>query len=122
MPDSLLIDILCASANSLLLDGLGHLVSLGNFRVVGQAEDVGRLLTCLRICNPAVLVLDLDLTVKEANLVLKCRMTNPGLKVLILQGSKVSPTLSPDIAAADAFLDRTQTMATLAKRLKELAS
>lgn len=116
------IDLLFASANPLLTDGLGHLVRLGNFRSLGEVSNVADLLVSLSISAPAILILDLDLTALEGSLIQKCRLASPLTKVAVVEGNEVDPALSLEIQAADAFLNRKQSMATLVKSLEALVS
>lgn len=122
MEKALPIDLFCASANPLLLDGLRHLSALGNFQITGEARDVASTLASLKKCKPAILILDLDLTPQEDGLVHKCRLAHNAVKVVIVEGSTVDSALSPEIPAADAFLNRRQSMATLATRLESLCT
>ena len=103
----------------MLLDGLRHLVSLGNFRILGDVGNVVDLLASSE--KPAVLILDWDLSAKETNLLQKCRFAYPGAKLVVVEGSEVDPALSPETQLAEAFLDRKQSMATLVKRLEALS-
>ncbi len=116
------IDLLFASANPLLTDGLGHLVRLGNFRIAGEARNVADLLTSLKDNKPAILILDLDLAVQQNDLIQKCRLASPGTKVALVEGNQVDPALSLEPQAADAFLNRKQSMATLVKSLEALSA
>lgn len=116
------INLLFASANPLLTDGLGHLVRLGNFRSLGEVRNVADLLVSLPVGKPAILILDLDLTAQENDLIQKCRLASPGTKVALVEGNHVDPALSQETQAADAFLNRKQSMATLVKSLEALSS
>lgn len=120
MDESTPVEILCASANPLLLDGLRHLDALSNCRVIAEARDVASMLASLRNSKPAILILDLDLTAREPGVIQECRLAHSGLKVVLVEGNEVDPTLSLEIQAADAFVDRKQSMATLVKRLEGL--
>ena len=114
--------MVCASANPLLLDGLRHLEALGPFRVSGEAREVRGLVASLANCKPALLILDLDLTGQDSSLVEKCRRAHPGLKVVVVEGRQVDPTLSPEVEMADAFVDLGQSMARLVTQLEKLCS
>lgn len=116
------INLLFASANPLLTDGLGHLVRLGNFRSLGEVRNVADLLVSLTISKPAILILDLDLTAQEDGLIQKCRLASSGTKVALVEGNQVDPATSLETQAADAFLNRKQSMATLVKSLEALSS
>lgn len=114
------VDLICASANPLLLDGLRHLERLGQFRIRGEARDVNALLASLKTCKPTILLLDLDLTAQESHIIQQCRLAHGDLKVMLVEGASVEPSRSLEIQNADAFVDRRQSMATLIKRLEEL--
>lgn len=107
------LDLIIASSNPLLLDGLRSLSALGNFRIVAEGREPREVYQLVLQHQPEVLVLEEDLVMQADTLLFQCRQCCPDLKVALLEGP-VDRIYSPGpTAQPDALVRRTSSMATL---------
>lgn len=114
------LELVTASRNPLLLEGLRSLSALGNFRVVGEASDAHEARRLVFECQPHILLMDDAMVMHEVSLVPDCRQACPGLKVVLLEGATDFVYTLPPTVHLDAFVRRTSSMAALSRVLSEL--
>lgn len=109
------LNLVIASANSLLLDGLRSLSALGDFKIVGEANTSSQTLELVQQHRPDALVVDDRLA--GSGMIESYRISCPTLRVVLLEG----PT---ELIAAphliDALVQRTSSMGALASTVASL--
>ena len=117
-----LLDIVIASANPLLLDGLRSLQALGNCHIVGEGREPNGTHRLVELYRPRALVADLDLFLQASSLLQECRQSRPSLKFIVLEGPvDVVHSFTP-LEQPDAFVPRTSALAALARVIQSTCS
>jgi hypothetical protein len=111
------LDLVIASRNPHLLDGLRALSALGNFRIAAEAQNPEETFHLVRLYQPHALVVEDDLVVRDATLIGRCRLSLPTLKIILLEGP-VDSVHPPN--SADAFVRRTNSLAHLARVIESV--
>jgi hypothetical protein len=114
------LQLVTASRNPLLLEGLRSLSALGNFLVVAEGADADQTLRLVMAHQPGVLLVEDELVVHCETLVADCRRACPRLKVVLLEGPVDFVYSLPASTEPDALVRRTSSMATLARTLEAL--
>ena len=111
------IELVIASANPRLLDGLRSLHALGNFFIKAAASEADEAYHAVALHQPAVLVVEDDLVMPDEALIARCRYACSALKVVVVEGSR---DFKHTFLTADAVVRRTSSMATLARTIESL--
>lgn len=117
-----ILDIVIASANPLLLDGLRSLQALGNFHIVGEGKDPKGTHRLVELYRPRVLVAELGLFLQPSTLSRDCRETCPSLKLIVLEGPVDLVHSFALHEQPDAFVSRTSSMAALVRVIQSTCS
>ena len=120
MQEKPIVDLVTASRNPLLREGLRSLSALGSFRIVGEASDAQEALRLVFAHQPRVLLAEDEIVVHGPTLVPDCRRSCPGLKVVLLEGPVDFVHTLPSTVQPDAFIRRTSSMAALARAIESL--
>ncbi|MBN9416963.1 hypothetical protein ABS71_22725 [bacterium SCN 62-11] len=120
MQEKPILELVTASRNPLLLEGLRSLSALGGFRIVGEADEAREILRLVVEHQPRVLLAEDEMVVHAANLVPDCRRSCPGLKVVLLEGPVDFVYTLPPSVHPDALIRRTSSMAALARAIESL--
>ena len=113
-------ELVTASGNPLLLEGLRSLSVLGNFRVVAEGIDAEQTLRLVSAHQPGALLVEDELVMHCESLLADCRRACPRLKVVLLEGSADFVNTMSASTVSEAFVRRTSSMAALARTLEAL--
>lgn len=111
------VNLVIASANSLLRDGLKALSALGDFHIVGEASNSAQAIQFVLDRQPQALIVEDRLVVKDVSVIEKCRLCCPFLKVVLLEGPV---DLIHTFSSVDALVRRTSSMGALAQTIASL--
>lgn len=111
------LDLVIASTNPRLRDGLRALSALGNFRIAAEGRNADETFQLVTLHQPQALVVEDDLAATDATLLGRCRLSRPDLKLILLEGP-VDFVHSP--TPVDALVRRTSSLAALARVIESL--
>lgn len=110
-------DLVIASTNSNLRDGLRALSALGDFRIAGEGQTADETFQLVVLHQPRALVFGADLLAVDATLPERCRLSCPDLKIILLEGEvDWVHTLAP----VDALVRKTSSLGALARVIESL--
>jgi len=113
------VQLVIASSNPRLLDGLRSLHALGDFFIKEAAGEVEVAYQAVALHQPQVLVVEDEMVMPGEALIARCREACAGLKVVVVEGSGA---LVHKLRSADAVVKRTSSLATLARTIESLCA
>ncbi len=110
------IQLVIASSNPRLLDGLRSLHALGDFFIKEAASEAEVAYQAVALQQPQVLVVEDEMAIA---LIARCREACAGLKVVVVEGAG---DLAHKPISADAIVRRTSSLAALARTIESVCA
>ncbi|MBS2034018.1 hypothetical protein JST97_03470 [bacterium] len=111
------LELVVASRNPRLLEGLRSLSALAQMRIVGEGQGAEDMVQLVGLHQPHALIVEDEPGLRESNLIEACRLCRTGLKVVLLEGP-AEPGSPP--SAIDAFVPKTSSLAALVGTIESL--